>query len=228
MMEAWDTKKFYKTTRLGSFFYSPKKPIIGYKLPLVLSSICHNIPFVGNKRSFGFTLVELMITLSVVSILALIATPSLSRMIASQRMSTSINELVASITLARSEAIKSSNLVIVCSNTTAAPRLCSGSTNWSQGWLVWVDRNNNSGGGAGNPDPGEEIQVHSALAGPGSVMNSGIDRIIYSRSGFIDVATATARRFEFCDQRGATFAKAVALDPIGRPEIDKATAIICP
>jgi type IV fimbrial biogenesis protein FimT len=223
MMEARNMKKFSRTTHSGSFFYSPKKPIIGKYTPLVCASICYNTPSICNKRSFGFTLVELLITLSVVSILALIATPSLSRIIASQRMSTNINELIASITLARSEAIKSSNAVIVCSNTTAAPTSCSGSTNWSQGWLVWVDRNNS---GTVNPDPGEAIQVHSALAGPGSVMNSGIDRIIYSRSGFI--AVATTRRFEFCDQRGASFAKAVVLDTIGRPEIDKATAIICP
>jgi type IV fimbrial biogenesis protein FimT len=222
-MEARDTMKFLRTTHPGSFFYSPKKPIIGNNIPLVCPFIPNNIPSVYNRRSFGFTLVELMITLSVVSILALIATPSLSRIIADQRMSAHINELIASITLARSEAIKASNSVIVCSNTTATPKSCSGSTDWSQGWLVWVDRNNS---GTVNPDPGEEIQVHGALKGPGSVMNSGIDRIIFSRSGFI--AVATARQFEFCDQRGATFAKAVVLDTIGRPEIDKATAIICP
>ena len=222
-MEARDTMKFLRITHPGSFFYSPKKPIIGNNIPLVCPFIPNNIPSVYNKRSFGFTLVELMITLSVVSILALIATPSLSRILADQRMSAHINELIASITLARSEAIKASNSVIVCSNTTAAPTTCSGSTDWSQGWLVWVDRDSS---GTANPNPGEQIQVHGALKGPGSVMNSSIDRIIYNGTGFF--AISTARRFEFCDQRGATFAAAVALDTIGRPEIDRATAIICP
>ncbi len=58
------------------------------------------------KRSSGFTLIELMVTLSVMAILATLAAPSFTSLIQNSRTTTQTNELVAALNLARSEAVK--------------------------------------------------------------------------------------------------------------------------
>lgn len=100
------------------------------------------------KKHTGFTLVELMITLSLVAIMAAMAVPSFTGFIANNRLAAQANELVASLNLARSESIKRNTRVTVCPTSTGTG--CGGT--WGQGWLVFVD--------AGNPgvvDVGDAI-----------------------------------------------------------------------
>ncbi len=92
------------------------------------------------RRSKGFTLVELMITVAVVAILAAIAYPSFQTTLRSSRMATTSNELIASLALARSEAVKSTNGAGVCASSDGLT--CNG-TAWTDGWLVWSDVNGN-------------------------------------------------------------------------------------
>lgn len=57
-------------------------------------------------KNSGFTLVELMVTLAVAAILATVALPGFTSLIQTNRVTTQTNELVASLNLARSEAIR--------------------------------------------------------------------------------------------------------------------------
>lgn len=100
------------------------------------------------KKHTGFTLVELMITLVLVSILATISVPSFMSLIANNRLTTQANELVSSLNLARSEAIKRNTRVTVCRSSTSTS--CGGT--WSNGWIVFVDA-----GTAGSVEAGDEI-----------------------------------------------------------------------
>ncbi|HFQ91317.1 MAG TPA: prepilin-type N-terminal cleavage/methylation domain-containing protein, partial [Chromatiales bacterium] len=56
------------------------------------------------KRHTGFTLVELLMTLIIVSIVVSLGAPALTDMIRSNRLTTQTNELVTALNLARSEA----------------------------------------------------------------------------------------------------------------------------
>jgi len=77
-------------------------------------------------RNRGFTLMELLVTLAVVAIVASLAVPSFQNMIATQRVRSAANDLVASLNFARSEAVKRNATVTM---TPAAG-------GWSDGWTI--------------------------------------------------------------------------------------------
>jgi len=84
---------------------------------------------IKQARNPGFTLPELMITLAIAGILMAIAVPSFNTSIRSSRLSASANELVTALNLARSEAVKRGQQVVVRQN----------GPFWENGWQVFVD-----------------------------------------------------------------------------------------
>lgn len=88
------------------------------------------------RANRGFTMVELMVTVAIVAVLAAIAFPSFEASMRSNRVATAGNELLASISLARSEAIRSPGGAALCASSDGSS--CNG-TSWGQGWIVWID-----------------------------------------------------------------------------------------
>ena len=86
------------------------------------------------RRLYGFTLVELMVTLAVLAIGAAIAYPSFQGVLRSNRVATATNDLIASLSLARSEAIRGSRDSGVCPSSDGTE--CEG--NWEAGVMVWA------------------------------------------------------------------------------------------
>ncbi len=87
-----------------------------------------------SKRDRGFTLIELITTLVVASILAMIAVPSMRGLLLNGRIRTVTDELTDALNVARSEAIKSQKMIEVCISDDR--QTCTG-TDWSKGWVVY-------------------------------------------------------------------------------------------
>jgi len=83
------------------------------------------------RTQSGFTLIEMMVTLSVIGVLLALAVPSFRQVILNQGIRTASFDLFSALEYARSEAIKRSNIVSV-----------KPSGNWTTGWQV-VDVSNN-------------------------------------------------------------------------------------
>ena len=110
------------------------------------------------SRVWGFTLIELMVTVAIVAILAMVAAPSFSQAILSAKLSAYANNFMASAQLARSEAIKRNSTVRLCRS--ADGLSCAANGDWKQGWIVFHDVTNN-----GTVDSGDTvIQVQEALS----------------------------------------------------------------
>lgn len=92
------------------------------------------------RRAAGFTLIELMVTIGIAAILLALALPTFTESIRSNRVSTATNQMLATINLARAEAVRSKSQSWVCPSN--SDRTDCG-TNWAQGMLVWTDENGN-------------------------------------------------------------------------------------
>jgi type IV fimbrial biogenesis protein FimT len=68
------------------------------------------------RHAFGFTLVELMITVTIAVVLIMIAVPSFKTIILSNKLTTTSNDLVLAINAARMEAVKRNAKTQLCSN----------------------------------------------------------------------------------------------------------------
>ena len=94
-----------------------------------------------SSRQAGFTLVEVMVVISIIAIMSAIALPSFRDLIAKNRLSAASSALQVSLSLARSEASKrgADARVTVAANGTAGA--------WGNGWTVFVDRSTTANGG---------------------------------------------------------------------------------
>jgi len=121
-------------------------------------------------RAEGFTLIELVVTIAVMAIMAAIAFPSFSDTLRSNYVSTATNEILGSLALARSEAIRSNANGAIC--TTANGTTCGG--DWNSGWLVWINTNGNNQVDAAS---GERVlrysqaKVKAEITGSATVIN---------------------------------------------------------
>lgn len=156
----------------------------------------------------GFTFVELMMTLAIVAILSAVAAPSFNNIIQDNKLVTQLNSLQASLSFARSEAIKRNNFVTVCSSNDA--KNCIG--DWNKGWIVFVDNDVDN-----TVDTDEPIlQVVGATASKNTI-NFNRSRVAYTGTGI--ARGGSNGTFTFCDSRGETSAKGIIVSNTGRARL---------
>jgi type IV fimbrial biogenesis protein FimT len=154
------------------------------------------------SASKGFTLVELMVTLTVAGILAMLVVPGLRDFMRNGRLSSGVNDLLHSLNVARTEAIKrQTGSVVVCGSTapTVANPACTGNT--FSGWFVFVDLNNNWVHDNGEP----VLEAHETLDATVTVKaDANNDIVSYAPTGFANLpgAKIPTTTLVFCDKRG--------------------------
>jgi type IV fimbrial biogenesis protein FimT len=114
----------------------------------------------------GYTLVELMVVITVAAIILAYGIPSYNSVITQNRMASEINDLANAMDLARSSAIRQGVNVTICASatptSTTPPPSCSGSSKWSTGWIVFTDIPSNQTYSTASGDA--LLQVHGALS----------------------------------------------------------------
>lgn len=124
------------------------------------------------EQTGGFTVIELMIVMTIAVVLIAIGMPSFVEFTRETRSTSIMSSLTADIHLARSEAVKRNSRVLFCARASATSNSCTGAPSqsaWMNGWLVCYDRNANGvcdPSTAADPNP---IRVHGALPAPVSL-----------------------------------------------------------
>ena len=159
----------------------------------------------------GFTLLELVIVVALISIVMAIAIPSMTTFTQNDRLTTNINTLIGHLALARSEAVKRSQQVSICvSNNTVA---CTAG-NWQDGWIVYIDAD-----GSNTFTPGEEVlRAQQALDGANTLVTAIGSQVTYDYRGF--VTTASIGNFLLCDARSGPYGKTIRISTTGRVRVE--------
>lgn len=167
-------------------------------------------------EQYGFTLIELMIVIAIVGVLLLVVTPNFGRFVADGRVNATKDKLVSSISLARSEAIKRGDQVVIC-RANAAGDSCAGSstnatsTSWSNGWLVFADEDSDE-----VLDAGELIRVQTDLDSKTTVTYSRGDIIVYSGQGMLITGSSGDETFIIGDSADNTVGTGLSVRSTGR------------
>lgn len=162
-----------------------------------------------NRTQSGYSLYELLMTLTLFSLLVMLGIPSFSGTLARSRISVEINALFHAVHVARKESIMRRQVVSICPSSTGVD--CEPGRDWSAGWLMFTNHDRDQ---PPRVDPGEPIlQIHQVVDNV---------RISSNRTGFTLRATqlrATNGTIVVCDEAARAPAKALVISYTGRPRV---------
>lgn len=166
-------------------------------------------------RNAGFTLIEAVIAMAVVSILAGIAVPAITDAGEAARSGAVKGELLATWLGGTSHAANTGSEVVLCPGDAAG---CRKSVDWSQGWIAFADIDGNRSRG-----PNETLLNQAEPLGGKVHLRStvGRTRMVFQPNGGNAGSNIT---WTLCDGRGADEATTIVVANSGRLRTGKPTA----
>ncbi len=167
------------------------------------------------KHESAFTLIELMITITVAAVVLTLGVPSFGRIMERNQLSANINSIVSTLHFARSEAIKRNSNVEVCHS---ANGLNCGGAGYEDGWITFIDLN----GDGDYADVDEElIRTNEGLPNNYTMRTNNLDIFRYNSKGAskkISGAIATGRII-LCKDNQLTKSRAIFISNNGRTRL---------
>jgi type IV fimbrial biogenesis protein FimT len=156
------------------------------------------------RRNGGFTLMELMVVLTIAAIIIGLGAPSFNRFRLNGRLTNSANDVLASLSHARTEAIKSQVIVSMCASANPGDPAATCSNGSNVGWIAFRDIDGNCTRAAA----GEDLVTsgafdHTFNSQPLTVRVNG-DCVSFGPTGFTRTVPGVAMldHFLMCDNRG--------------------------
>ncbi len=162
-----------------------------------------------DARMRGFTLVEAVLTTALVASFAVLSVPAFAGLLERHRANAAMATLSTQMQLARMAAITYRRPAVLCPSSTGTS--CDTGTDWSGGWMLFLDRDGNY-----RPDAADEIlRVESAPAKPTLrvVGTRGRPRVRYLPDGRSAGSNLT---ISVCSPEGSLLG-AVIVNNMGRP-----------
>lgn len=170
----------------------------------------------ARRNKAGFSLIELMVTVSIAAILISMGIPAFQNYALKQRLNAAVNALHNDLLMARSQAIHRDMQVIACP--LKAQSGCTGKTDWSEGWIVFGDSNED-----GNFQEGESILRH------GQKVENVMIHSTAGRTHFRFYSNGTAPgsngSISLCGLGGPFMARKLVISNLGRVRRDMAKSL---
>jgi type IV fimbrial biogenesis protein FimT len=165
------------------------------------------------RRGAGFSLLELMVVLSIIGILVSIAIPGFGYLAASTKVKGASTELYLALIRARSESVKRNRSVQVVATS-------GDETRWNEGWRVIADQNNDGDYDDTAADQDRIIVEQGELQRVTITM--AVDNVVYRPTGRI--ANAAKPEFDISseDTEYDNLERCVSADLTGKPFIKTA------
>lgn len=160
----------------------------------------------------GFTLIELVVTIAIGAIVLTVGIPSFQTVILNNRLITQTNTVIGALTLARTDAIKNATFTTLCVSDNGTK--CTG-TDWSQGWIVFSDRNGNQAVDTGTDDI---WLAHGPLKGA-NTLTYKYSAITFNARGLMEGVTNDT--FALCDSKRDGYGRLIVLARTGRARVEK-------
>ena len=173
---------------------------MGIQTPLAIFTNCSRIGYGSHSilarcnKGLGFTLIELIIVITILGILTTVALPAFTGFIADQRIKTASFDVVATLMLARSEAIKRNT------NVTVTPV----GSQWDNGWSVTATT-----GGATTTISQQAAYKNLTIDGPANVT--------YNTGGRLATSASTIE----IRNSDSSSVRCISIDLSGRPNSKK-------
>lgn len=174
----------------------------------------------------GYTLVEALITLSVIMILSSLAIPAMNDMLGLAYREAITNEAVSALRHTRSEAIKRNDQVVLCKASGAS--LCNTEGSWEQGWLAFHDANGN-----GRQEADEAVVLRREKLPPGWRLTGNLplaNYVAYQSMGNTRLVTGgfQAGTLTLCKASAKpTTAVRIVINSMGRPRTERVQVASC-
>lgn len=178
----------------------------------------------------GFTLLEALVVLALLGILMAVAVPTVSELRQKHQLQAKAEAFLSSLVLARSEALRRQQRVTVCAGASGESGSdgvgCDSGGRWQQGWLVFVDSNNNA-----SREPDEALLERPSPMPSGTrltVTNTVKSYYSYGSEGrSVSVGGAfMAGTWGFCSTT-LTHGWQVVSNAVGRPRLEKISVEDC-
>jgi type IV fimbrial biogenesis protein FimT len=180
----------------------------------------------GGHHQRAFSLFDLLVTLAIAGTLTTLAAPAYKQLMLRTRLTAQTNQLLTDLHLARSEAIKRGQQVVLCKSRDG--QHCLGDAAWHDGWVVFVDLNDNH-----RVDPDEIIlRAQGAQRVPTHLNASGGAQRNHYLGYRPDGMSGKRGTFTLCDPSAPQLARAIIIYWTGRARVsdktDEGRALTCP
>ena len=170
--------------------------------------------FASRLKADGFSLIEMLTTMSVLAILLVVASPGLASLTSANALSSAQTELASATMMARGEAMKRGVQVGLAATAPVA------GTEFSGGWTVFVDANGNGLYDAGEQvvrqQPAYRTDVRIATA-------SGATALTFNARGFLVPSSLVT--FTVCSS-AASKGYQLRVEPVGLADVAETTGCV--
>jgi len=155
-------------------------------------------------------MLELMTAMAVAMIILTVGVPSFTSLSRNNSMTTQSNAFLATLNVARAEALKTNTQVTVCKSADNAN--CDDGLGWNSGWIIFLDTDAN-----GTRAGGETLLwARAGLSGKNTLVSASFNNFIaFAPNGMSIGSTANAGFFRLCDERGLSDAQDITVTRTG-------------